>query len=106
MKTSFGHERNIERSVALTNQKVSDVSITNVQELDEQVRPMITKSENKAVGGWYLYTCTVCGKEGQKGSIKDHIEANHLEGVSIPCTSCERTFRSRNGLRLHIRLHK
>jgi len=106
LENSFGNDENIERSLVSTNQEVSNVSINNVQDLDEHVKSMISKSQNKAVGGWLAYTCTVCGKEGQNGSIKDHIEANHLEGVSIPCTSCEKTFRSRNALRQHIRLHK
>ena len=32
--------------------------------------------------------CKVCGKEGQSMGIRDHIEANHLEGVSLPCNVC------------------
>ena len=38
-------------------------------------------------------------------AIKDHIEANHIEGIVIPCNLCDKTFRSRNALRLHNRLH-
>jgi len=108
LESSFENHENTERSVVPTNQEVSHVSITNVQDLDEQVNSMISRSQNKVNGqqSRLAFTCTVCGKEGQNGSIKDHIEANHLEGVSIPCTSCEKTFRSRNALRQHIRLHK
>ena len=47
--------------------------------------------------------CKVCGKEGQIVAIRDHIEANHLEGVAIPCNFCEKTFRSRHSLRNHRR---
>ena len=42
------------------------------------------------------YVCKVCGKEGQKTNIKNHIECMHMEGISIPCNLCEKTFRSRN----------
>ena len=61
------------------------------------------KSKSKIDSGAKLsYICKVCGKQGNiKGNMKDHIEANHLEGVIIPCNRCEKTFRYRTGLRLH-----
>ena len=49
-----------------------------------------------------LKVCKICGKEGQATAMKDHIEANHLEGVSLPCNVCEKAFRSRQYLRRHI----
>ena len=48
--------------------------------------------------------CKVCGKEGMGSAIKDHIEANHIEGIVLPCNLCEKTFRSRKTLREHKRL--
>ena len=74
--------------------------------LDEKVKSMMEKSQN-----FYQHQnikadiCKVCGKEGRYNAIKDHIEANHLEGIVIPCNLCDRTFRSRNGFRLHNRQH-
>ena len=50
--------------------------------------------------------CKVCGKEGQGINIRDHIEANHLEGIILPCNLCDKTFRSRVALRLHNRQHQ
>ena len=50
--------------------------------------------------------CKVCGKEGQGKVIKDHIEANHLEGVIIPCNICKKTFRCRNSFRKHAKEHQ
>ena len=47
------------------------------------------------------FVCKVCLKEGQMVNIRNHIEANHLEGVSVPCNNCEKTFRSRNALAVH-----
>ena len=72
-------------------------------EIEERVKSMMEKSENK-LGSGIKYICKVCGKEGNiKGNIKDHIEANHMEGVIIPCNVCEKTFRYKNGLRLHFK---
>ena len=43
----------------------------------------------------------VCGKEGKSHHIIEHIEANHLEGVSIPCDHCDKAFSGRASLRKH-----
>ena len=50
--------------------------------------------------------CKVCGKEGRQSNIRDHIEANHLEGIVLPCNLGEKTFRSRVSLRHHMKVHK
>ena len=77
----------------------------DLEELEERVKSMMEKSQNKHTDGIRLADrCKVCGKEGQGRNIKDHIEANHLEGIVIPCNLCDKTFRSRNGIRLHKRL--
>ena len=49
------------------------------------------KAQNSA--GFFLYICKVCGEEGIH--IQNHIEANHLEVVSLPCNQCDKTARSR-----------
>ena len=71
---------------------------------------MMEKSQNKVANGpnksTFADLCKVCGKEGRGRDIKDHIEANHLEGIIIPCNLCDKTFRSRNALRLHKRQHQ
>ena len=53
--------------------------------------------------GWYILVifCSLCGKEAKRTNMKNHIEANHLEGISVPCNQCEKTFRSRNSLSTH-----
>ena len=72
------------------------------EELDERVKSMMEKSQNRtARGREFADLCKVCGKEGMGSAIKDHIEANHLEGVVIPCNLCDKTFRSRAGFRQH-----
>ena len=73
-------------------------------ELDEKCNSMMEKTSKKKENSTHpLYRCKVCGKEAIIGDLKKHIEANHLEGVSIPCNSCEKTFRSRASLAMHIR---
>ena len=73
----------------------------NLQELDEKCNSMMEKTLKKSAHGQPLYKCGPCGKETTSGDLKKHIEANHLEGISIPCDFCENTFRSRDSLRNH-----
>ena len=81
----------------------------DIDQLEEMVRSMMEKSENmcqnhnKDKRQQRADRCKVCGKEGMGSAIKDHIEANHIEGIVLPCNLCDKTFRSVNALRLHNR---
>ena len=102
-KTSF-KSRQVQNSGEIRTLAVPSNFSGGLEELEERVKSMMEKSQNKYANGLRLaHTCKVCGKEGMGSAIKDHIEANHLEGISIPCNFCNKTFRSRNGLRLHKR---
>ena len=91
-----------ERTVALPKEYFSG----NLIELDQKVMSMIVLGHNMIANGKQRASvCQVCGKEGQTSLITDHIEANHLDGITIPCDLCERTFRSRKSLRNH-KLHQ
>ena len=80
--------------------------IGDLLELDEKIKSMMVLGQNMAPCGKKRATvCQVCGKEGYSTQIRDHIEANHVDGVSIPCTLCEKTFRSRSALRMHKSNH-
>ena len=72
------------------------------QELDNNTNSMMMNTSNKNARGKLVYKCTLCGREGELTQVKNHIEANHLEGISLPCNQCKKTFRSRNSLRVHI----
>ena len=77
----------------------------DLQQLDETVNSMMETSQNLVSNGKNQFKgkmCKVCGKEGQKIDIVRHIEAKHLEGVSIPCNHCDKFVRSRDGLRHHV----
>ena len=75
-----------------------------LKELDEKVNSMMHKNENLTPT---RHICKVCGKEGYRSDIKKHIEAKHLDGVSIPCNLCEKNFKSRRASYEHeLKYHK
>ena len=101
-KRSFKRQKSENTTVAIPGNFSGDLD-----ELDEKVKSMMEKSQNRVAGrSEFADRCQVCGKEGQGRNIKDHIEANHLEGIIIPCNLCDKTFRSRNGFRKHKRQHE
>ena len=83
-------------AVSLTSQHSGDM-----QELFQESDSMMEKTGRKMPNGKPSYKCKVCGKESEKGGVRNHVEAIHMEGLSIPCRSCEKTFRSRHLLSLH-----
>ena len=88
----------------------------NLSALDEKVKSMMEKGQKMIPNGKRangtpiqatLSICKVCGKEDTVTHIRNHIESNHLEGISIPCEHCDKTFPSRNALAKHkSRFHK
>ena len=87
-------------TVALPKQAFSG----NMKELHRKIETMMYRGENMigcADQMRIAYVCKVCGKQGQKAQVQNHIEANHLEGISIPCNLCEKTFKLRESLRSH-----
>ena len=79
---------------------------TDLQELDTKVKLMMTSSENR-IGKEQKKgkICNVCGKEGDRNNIKNHIEANHLTNISIPCNSCDKILHTRSALNQHNRAY-
>ena len=93
-------------AVALPKHKFSG----DLKDLDEKVNSMIGRSENmvKYSNNRQMikaYVCQVCGKEGLGIQIRDHIEAYHFEGTSIPCNICDQIARTRTALRKHKARH-
>ena len=96
----------VSRALAIPNQFGEDL-----QALDEKVKSMMEEGQNwipvsgKRTNGTpcqkKAFICKVCGKEEVFAVIRNHIEANHLEGISIPCAMCVKVFTSRNGLAQH-----
>ena len=92
-----GNSKNVK---AGDNTKVSILS--DLDKIEEMVKSMMEKSVNKYGNGRHLTKCKVCGKEDIGSHIKGHIEANHIEGIAVPCSLCGKTSRSRAALRRHI----
>ena len=75
----------------------------DLRDLNEKVRSMFNSTRRDGQG---VYVCQVCGKESKyPTNIRDHIEAHHVEGISLACNLCEKSFRSRSSLRLHKHIH-
>ena len=71
-------------------------TFSNVVALEEKVRSLMKKGENRINQGRcmnFARVCTVCGKEGRITQIKNHIEVKHIKGISIPCSYCPKMFR-------------
>ena len=72
-----------------------------LQDLDEQIRSMITRSEISLPGKGKMASCNVCGKQGPYMAMPQHIEANHITGISHACDICGKVARSRSALSVH-----
>ena len=84
-----------EATMALKNHISKDF-----QEVDEQTNSLMVKTSRKN-GRQPIYKCKACGKEDVNSNLKKHIEAHHLDGVSLHCSFCEKTFRTRETLKQH-----
>ena len=90
--------------IAVSNQFSGDL-----QALDEKVKTMMERGQNMIPAGTSngkpqlatAFICKVCGKEGRQTNLISHIEANHLEGISIPCDYCDKVFSARGNLMKH-----
>ena len=78
---------------------------TNIESLKQQVKSMMIFSDKAEYpskqNGVRARACKVCGKEGGMVNIMNHIESNHITGISIPCDTCGKAFKSRNSLNAH-----
>ena len=94
------NESNQETAIALN---CNSTGYTDIAELSEKVKSMMSASENPAPNGQQgkARICNVCGKEGQYQNITGHIEANHLAGIALPCNNCGKIVASRHALAQH-----
>ena len=92
-------EKNSNKTICPTEQVCREVVpkdfSSDLDELEAKVLSMIEISETRlpSHNNRRAHACKVCGKEGFINNIKDHIEANHLEGISLPCKHCDNFFQ-------------
>ena len=92
----------------LANKSEQNIAIPeymDVQDMDARVKSMMEAGPNMLPHGKgakiRAKICKVCGKEGEMGNIRRHIEANHITGVTHTCDICKKTSRSRSALSAH-----
>ena len=107
-----GGNINSKNGIARYGNSHRKVACIDLDKLDEQIDSMMEESGNKinTKGRDYNYTltvmiCKMCGKEAQRGDIKNHIEAIHITGVEQKCDLCCKISSTRNGLRQHKAIH-
>ena len=82
---------------------VLDQDKEDKEAVDQEIRSLMERSKvNFDSTGRAAYMCKVCGKEGQRSNIWNHIEAKHATShASYTCDLCGKNSKSRNGLFLH-----
>ena len=94
------NENKLAKDVRVTEKPVVTVQSSDIKSLDE-LDQKVEDSYTKVGPG--CYTCNYCVKSFKDRShMKEHVEM-HIEGLSFPCTMCDKILRSRHSLREHNR---
>ena len=90
---------NPETTVLMKN----DPTSTEMQDLKEQIRSVMTKTDVLSADGkgYVLFSCNICGKQAPQGNMSRHIEANHITGISHACDTCGKVSRCKDSLSKH-----
>ena len=108
---SFGPSPLIQRPEKVNPKQIkSDVDNTVIQ-LNNENQPLDTSNladidnklyENMLKNSDGTYSCKLCNKTlPYKTHMKFHVET-HMEGLTFPCNTCGKEFRSRNTFRAHF----
>ena len=93
--------QNLQHRNATNSNTTVALENSDLKDLDEQIRSMMTMTDVRGTNGRLLASCNICGKQTKLTHMMDHIEANHITGVSHACDICGKTSRSRNALATH-----
>jgi hypothetical protein len=101
VKTKTIHSNNTLADFKLTQgfseESVSGYSASvDIEGLDAKIESMMIKTDSGMArhGNQKQAKCTICGKEDRRSHLKEHIEANHIEGISHICNICGKASRS------------
>ena len=76
--------------------KANEDNVKSVEEYNLQISHLVTKTEDG-------FACTECPYSSKmKSHVQDHVEM-HIEGFSLECENCNRTFIRKRSLRKHKR---
>ena len=90
------------RSQPYVNSDSNATVNASIEDLDRQIRSMITKSDiQTGTGKGYIATCNICGKEAPFMTMKRHVESKHIAGISHSCNICGTITRTRDALSKH-----
>jgi len=90
----------IDTSIQLNNQN-QPMDANDPNDIDNKLYEYMSRNSDGK------YSCKVCGKIIQyKSHAKSHVET-HMDGLTFPCHTCGKEFRTRTASRLHVyRNHK
>ena len=93
-------QRNRKETIISQVATVEKFPISDMNEVDQKIEELTQRIDG-------IWTCKACGKTTPRKQLLGwHIET-HLENLSFPCQQCDKTFRSRNALKIHChRNHK
>ena len=96
------HKKKIVKNGVKEHIKISSEKFQSVEELDEKIKENLSRVD---VDGSKKLQCIICNQVSRDlTNAKEHVEV-HFEGLSFSCQDCDKTFRSRNALRLHKARH-
>ena len=84
--------------------KISYYTTADLKYLDDKIKSMMESTEKIIFVGNQnrkVFVCNVCGKEGQRKHIIQHIETHHITGVSHACDICGKMCKTKYTLAAH-----
>ena len=79
---------------------ILDTAAAAAYALEQEILSKIER-EPEAVDGKRDWYCTVCGHQGKKGHLIEHVEAKHVVHPGYQCQLCPKVCSNRNTLRKH-----
>ena len=103
---NFDLKVNVKKPEKVKSENVStlldtQISLTDATDLDNLDQKIYENMERKPGG---IYSCKICSKTisgGRRRDMKYHVES-HMVGLTFPCNTCGKEFRSRNTFRAHF----